>query len=253
MAARLTALVAAVLLFLPSLLAPVVVAQPKGAKAFCISQFAIASQACSILPPSPPDEHHHHDDDEDEDDDEHDDDDDRRRSRGRRHGHRAKAIGLAALLASNDSHMSVVVAANGTAGHGHHGNRTRGGHHGRGRGRGRGRLRDGEDDDHHDTNDPDHDDDEHDDDHHDTDDPDHDDDEHEDDDDEDDDDDDDDDDHHDEELRAYRDCCRWLKEVQKDCVCEALMRLPPFLVKPQHTYVVRVGRTCQITYRCGGV
>jgi hypothetical protein len=41
--------------------------------------------------------------------------------------------------------------------------------------------------------------------------------------------------------------------VQKDCVCEALLRLPPFLVKPQHTYVVRVGRTCQITYRCGGV
>uniref|UniRef100_A0A0E0KDX8 Uncharacterized protein n=1 Tax=Oryza punctata TaxID=4537 RepID=A0A0E0KDX8_ORYPU len=30
------------------------------------------------------------------------------------------------------------------------------------------------------------------------------------------------------------------------------MRLPPFLVKPQHTYVVRVGRTCKITYRCGG-
>uniref|UniRef100_A0A453I2N3 Bifunctional inhibitor/plant lipid transfer protein/seed storage helical domain-containing protein n=2 Tax=Pooideae TaxID=147368 RepID=A0A453I2N3_AEGTS len=54
-------------------------------------------------------------------------------------------------------------------------------------------------------------------------------------------------------LRAYRDCCRWLQEVQKDCVCEALLRLPPFLVKPQHKYVVRVGRTCRIVYRCGGV
>ena len=61
------------------------------------------------------------------------------------------------------------------------------------------------------------------------------------------------DEHHDEELRAYRDCCRWLQEVSKDCVCDALMRLPPFLVKPQHTYVVRVGRTCKVTYRCGGV
>jgi hypothetical protein len=119
-------------------------------------------------------------------------------------------------------------------------------------------VRDGDEDPDHDDDheeDPDHDDD------HDED-PDHDDD-HEDDDDEDDHDDDDDSDHdhdhddhehhHDEELRAYRDCCRWLQEVQKDCVCEALLRLPPFLVKPQHKYVVRVGRTCRIVYRCGGV
>ncbi|CAD6211241.1 unnamed protein product [Miscanthus lutarioriparius] len=143
-ASHVAVLAAVLLLLLPSLLARLAVAQPtKGAKAFCISQFAIASQACSILPPSPPDEHHHHDDD-DEDEDDHDDDE--HHDRDRRRSHHAAA-----------------------------------------------------------------------------------------------------------ELRAYRDCCRWLKEVQKDCVCEALLRLPPFLVKPQHTYVVRVGRTCKITYRCGGV
>nr|ACG46563.1 aspartic acid-rich protein [Zea mays] len=244
------AVVAAVLLLLPSLLA-VVAQTPKGAKAFCISQFAIASQACSILPPSPPDEHHHDDDEDDDDnDDEHHDRD--------RRSHHAAAMSFSALVARNNGSHGVV-SGNRTVGHHQHqSNRTRGGR-GRGRGRGRhGRLRDDGDnhnaddpdhDDDHDDNDDDHDDD---DDHHDTDDPDHDDD-HDDDDDDDNDDDDDDHDHHDEELRAYRDCCRWLKEVQKDCVCEALLRLPPFLVKPQHTYVVRVGRTCKITYRCGGV
>ncbi|XP_044964587.1 probable pectinesterase 66 isoform X2 [Hordeum vulgare subsp. vulgare] len=76
-----------------------------------------------------------------------------------------------------------------------------------------------------------------------------------DDDDEDDDDDDDDDDEDDQdhdEHRAYRDCCRWLKEVEPGCVCEALLRLPMFLVKPQHKYTIRVGKSCEVTYRCGG-
>jgi hypothetical protein len=43
-----------------------------------------------------------------------------------------------------------------------------------------------------------------------------------------------------------------MKEVEPDCVCEALLRLPAFLVKPQHKYTVRVGRACKFTYRCGG-
>uniref|UniRef100_A0A453AVF2 Bifunctional inhibitor/plant lipid transfer protein/seed storage helical domain-containing protein n=2 Tax=Aegilops tauschii TaxID=37682 RepID=A0A453AVF2_AEGTS len=52
--------------------------------------------------------------------------------------------------------------------------------------------------------------------------------------------------------RAYRDCCRWLKEVEPGCVCESLLHLPMFLVKPQHKYTLRVGKTCEVTYRCGG-
>ncbi|KAG8097406.1 hypothetical protein GUJ93_ZPchr0013g35417 [Zizania palustris] len=208
-------------LVLPSFFATVA-AQGK-AKAFCISQFAIASQACSILPPSPPEEH---DDDDDDDHGGGDDDGDNgggdrehhRDHRGRRRGH--AVVDFSALVASsNDADGHGAAVGNGT---GHHGNRTRGGHGRRRRGRGRrGRLRDdhGDDDDDHGGDDGGGGDD------------------------------DDDDDEH----RAYRDCCRWLQEVSKDCVCDALLRLPPFLVKPQHTYVVRVGRTCQITYRCGGV
>ncbi|KAE8801715.1 putative pectinesterase 66 [Hordeum vulgare] len=42
------------------------------------------------------------------------------------------------------------------------------------------------------------------------------------------------------------------QEVEPGCVCEALLRLPMFLVKPQHKYTIRVGKSCEVTYRCGG-
>jgi hypothetical protein len=223
-------------------------------KRFCLTQFAIANQACAILPPTSPESHHHHhhdeDEDEDEDNDDHGGDHDRRR-RVRRNGpvgrgKSVSAVGRRNSSAAAQSPMSMITVEpaaedddegprNGTdvsagnhtrssssSNHPHHISRSR--RHRRSHG---GRLGDGDDDEDEDE-DEDEDNDE--------------------DNDEDEDDDDDEDDH-----RAYRDCCRWLKEVEPDCVCEALLRLPTFLIKPQHKYTVRVGRTCRFTYRCGGV
>ncbi|KAF3340677.1 sarcoplasmic reticulum histidine-rich calcium-binding protein-like protein [Carex littledalei] len=57
--------------------------------------------------------------------------------------------------------------------------------------------------------------------------------------------------HH--ESSANKECCRWLQEVDNDCVCEVLLKLPPFLVKPKHKFMVRVGRTCRLSYNCPGM
>ncbi|KAJ0979633.1 hypothetical protein J5N97_015107 [Dioscorea zingiberensis] len=53
--------------------------------------------------------------------------------------------------------------------------------------------------------------------------------------------------------RANRDCCRWLQEVERSCVCETLRRLPAFLTRPIHSYTISVGTTCEITFRCDGL
>lgn len=274
--AMLQVVILAAVLLLPFLSVPGAEAQTKK---FCLTQFAIASQACAILPPTSPEHHHHHHDDEDndedndededededndEDEDEDNDDDsggggDRRR-RPRDQGKKSDVVSKPTVSSASKPAVSSMITVeavtddddrNGTTGHSSvavvgNGNHTHGGgsvrhHRSRSRRRRRrrhrhGRLRDGDED-----NDEDEDEDE-----------DNDEDEDEDDDEddgEDDDDDDDEDDH-----RAYRDCCRWLKEVEPDCVCEALLRLPPFLVKPQHKYTVKVGNSCKFTYRCGGV
>ncbi|XP_004493654.1 uncharacterized protein [Cicer arietinum] len=47
-------------------------------------------------------------------------------------------------------------------------------------------------------------------------------------------------------------CCRWAREVDSQCVCELLVRLPPFLVRPLHVYTLAIGDDCEITYSCGG-
>ena len=47
-------------------------------------------------------------------------------------------------------------------------------------------------------------------------------------------------------------CCRWAREVDSQCVCEVLIRLPPFLTKPAHQYIVKIGDSCNVTYSCGG-
>ncbi|KAK2363629.1 hypothetical protein QL285_088589 [Trifolium repens] len=47
-------------------------------------------------------------------------------------------------------------------------------------------------------------------------------------------------------------CCRWAKEVDNQCVCELLVRLPPFLVRPPHKYTLTIGEDCEVTYSCGG-
>ncbi|XP_076940340.1 uncharacterized protein LOC143609476 [Bidens hawaiensis] len=46
-------------------------------------------------------------------------------------------------------------------------------------------------------------------------------------------------------------CCKWLAQVDDECVCELLGRLPPFLVRPVHEYTVRVAGSCNTTYSCG--
>ncbi|KAI3449609.1 hypothetical protein Pfo_006274 [Paulownia fortunei] len=53
------------------------------------------------------------------------------------------------------------------------------------------------------------------------------------------------------ETPAEEDCCRWLKEVDDVCVCELLVRLPPFLTRPVHNYTVVVDDTCNVTFQCG--
>ncbi|KAK9055785.1 hypothetical protein SSX86_026870 [Deinandra increscens subsp. villosa] len=45
-------------------------------------------------------------------------------------------------------------------------------------------------------------------------------------------------------------CCKWLAQVDDECVCELLGRLPPFLVRPIHEYTVRVAGSCNTTYSC---
>ncbi|KAL4572066.1 hypothetical protein LXL04_018835 [Taraxacum kok-saghyz] len=46
-------------------------------------------------------------------------------------------------------------------------------------------------------------------------------------------------------------CCKWLAQVDDECVCELLGRLPPFLARPVHEYTVRVAGSCNTTYTCG--
>ncbi|KAL6214732.1 hypothetical protein ACLB2K_014164 [Fragaria x ananassa] len=45
-------------------------------------------------------------------------------------------------------------------------------------------------------------------------------------------------------------CCKWLTQLDNQCVCELLLRLPTFLHKPAHTYSVYIGTSCNITYTC---
>ncbi|KEH40590.1 hypothetical protein MTR_1g032400 [Medicago truncatula] len=47
-------------------------------------------------------------------------------------------------------------------------------------------------------------------------------------------------------------CCRWARALDSRCVCEILVRLPPFLIRPLHTYSVVFGESCTVTYSCGG-
>jgi len=46
-------------------------------------------------------------------------------------------------------------------------------------------------------------------------------------------------------------CCRWAKEVDSQCVCEILVHLPPFLIRPVHQYTLNIGDACDVTYSCG--
>ncbi|PRQ26149.1 hypothetical protein RchiOBHm_Chr6g0291441 [Rosa chinensis] len=45
-------------------------------------------------------------------------------------------------------------------------------------------------------------------------------------------------------------CCKWLSQLDNQCVCELLLRLPTFLLKPAHTYSLFVGSSCNVKYTC---
>lgn len=47
-------------------------------------------------------------------------------------------------------------------------------------------------------------------------------------------------------------CCRWLKQLDSECVCDVLLHLPNFLDRPIHKYSVIVGDACTVSYTCGG-
>ncbi|KAI4374307.1 hypothetical protein MLD38_012317 [Melastoma candidum] len=49
-----------------------------------------------------------------------------------------------------------------------------------------------------------------------------------------------------------KECCRWLNEVDDQCVCELLTHLPLFLARPVHEYHVIVPDTCDVIYSCDG-
>lgn len=52
------------------------------------------------------------------------------------------------------------------------------------------------------------------------------------------------------ESPAEADCCRWLKQIDTQCVCDLLVYLPVFLAKPRHNYTVSVAQDCTVTYQC---
>uniref|UniRef100_A0A2C9WQB5 Bifunctional inhibitor/plant lipid transfer protein/seed storage helical domain-containing protein n=1 Tax=Manihot esculenta TaxID=3983 RepID=A0A2C9WQB5_MANES len=56
--------------------------------------------------------------------------------------------------------------------------------------------------------------------------------------------------HH--ESHAHGNCCRWLNELDDECVCDMLVRLPSFLSRHMHTYTLYLDETCNITYACEG-
>ncbi|XP_057427359.1 uncharacterized protein LOC130720694 [Lotus japonicus] len=58
--------------------------------------------------------------------------------------------------------------------------------------------------------------------------------------------------HHHHSSPQEENCCRWAGELDSQCVCEILVRLPPFLTRPAHQYSVTIGESCNITYSCGG-
>ncbi|XP_013603813.1 PREDICTED: histone-lysine N-methyltransferase set1-like [Brassica oleracea var. oleracea] len=57
---------------------------------------------------------------------------------------------------------------------------------------------------------------------------------------------------HREETYAQQECCKWVKQMDNECVCDLLVRLPPLLAKPAHNYTVFVDESCIVTFTCGG-
>ncbi|CAK9310005.1 unnamed protein product [Citrullus colocynthis] len=47
-------------------------------------------------------------------------------------------------------------------------------------------------------------------------------------------------------------CCKWVQQLDSECICGLLSRLPAFLERPQHNFSVTVGSSCDATYSCRG-
>lgn len=45
----------------------------------------------------------------------------------------------------------------------------------------------------------------------------------------------------------------WMRLMRHACAWADLLRLPPFLVKPKHQYSIKVGDTCERTFKCPGI
>ncbi|XP_010524012.1 PREDICTED: pleckstrin homology-like domain family A member 1 [Tarenaya hassleriana] len=54
------------------------------------------------------------------------------------------------------------------------------------------------------------------------------------------------------ESFAEAECCKWLKQMDNECVCDLLLHLPPLLARPVHDYTVFVDESCIVTFSCGG-
>lgn len=54
------------------------------------------------------------------------------------------------------------------------------------------------------------------------------------------------------ETPAEESCCRWLKQLDSQCVCDLLVHLPNFLSRPAHEYTVIVGDACEVNFSCEG-
>ncbi|XP_023548911.1 uncharacterized protein LOC111807420 [Cucurbita pepo subsp. pepo] len=47
-------------------------------------------------------------------------------------------------------------------------------------------------------------------------------------------------------------CCKWVQQLDSQCLCRLLSRLPAFLERPQHKISFSVGGSCNATFSCGG-
>ncbi|KAG6429153.1 hypothetical protein SASPL_107195 [Salvia splendens] len=52
------------------------------------------------------------------------------------------------------------------------------------------------------------------------------------------------------ETAQEGECCRWVKEVDTECVCDLLVHLPPFMTRPLHEYKVIVDDSCEVSFSC---
>lgn len=58
--------------------------------------------------------------------------------------------------------------------------------------------------------------------------------------------------HHHSQSPVAEECCRWARQVDSECVCEALVHLANFLVRPSHAFTVAITDECIVTYSCNG-